>query len=170
MAQTPRMLKNFTSVINGRGLAGKIDELTLPEISLKTEEYRAGGMDGPIEVDMGMEAMTLKLTISDPDAAILGLVGNANSNSARVTLSGSFVRDSDSERVSVVAEVSGRFKKGTPSSWKPGDKANFEYEAGLNYYRLTIGGVEVYEIDIENMVRRIGGVDQLAGIRADIGL
>jgi P2 family phage contractile tail tube protein len=40
----------------------------------------------------------------------------------------------------------------------------------VNYYKLTVGGREVYEIDVENMVRRINGVDQLAGIRSDIGL
>jgi P2 family phage contractile tail tube protein len=168
--QHPRILKKFNAFVNGRGQAGKIDELELPEISVKTEDHRAGGMDSEAEIDMGLEKLQAKLTISDPDPEILRLVGLSGSNSASLTFRGSFVRDSDNARVAVVAEMTGRLKKGSFGTWKAGEKAAHAYEFTANYYRLTIGGVEVYEIDVENIIRRIGGVDQLAGQRADIGL
>lgn len=167
---TPRILKNYNVFVNGRGLAGVAESCTLPEVSLKTDEHRAGGMDAATEIDMGMDTLSAKFSMKDPDLAILGLAGQMNSNSARVTFRGSFVRDADMSRVAVVAELSGRIKKSSPGDWKGGDAATFDFEMSVNYYKLTVGGVEVYEIDVENMVRRIGGVDQLAGIRADIGL
>lgn len=166
----PRILKNFNIFANGKGLAGVADEFELPKISLKTDDHRAGGMDSEIEIDMGTEKMEAKFKLADPDPDVLGLVGLADGNSARIVAKGSFVRDSDNARVAVVAELTGRLKSGDPGAWKSGDKAATDYEMSVNYYKLTVGGHEVYEIDVENMVRRINGVDQLAGIRSDIGI
>lgn len=163
----PRVLKNFNSYVNGRGFQGRIDEHELPEITIKTDEHRAGGMDAPVELDMGMEAMTTKVTVSDPDSPLLKLLGVPGT---RIVSRGSFVRDSDNSRVPVVVEMGGKFKKTGMGSWKSGEKAPFEHEATLDFYSLTVGGEEIYYIDVHNMVRRIGGVDQLAGIRQDIGL
>ena len=39
--------KNFSLFVDGRGYAGNTDEANMPELSLQTEEYRAGGMDAP---------------------------------------------------------------------------------------------------------------------------
>ena len=49
------ILKNMSLFVDGRGYAGNVDELNLPKLALKTEEFRGGGMDAPIEIDMGME-------------------------------------------------------------------------------------------------------------------
>ncbi len=39
-----------------------------------------------------------------------------------------------------------------------------------HYYKLTIGGKELIEIDAENMMRKINGVDQLALLQAALGI
>lgn len=166
----PRILKNFNASVNGRGMAGRVEELELPEIAFKMEGFRAGGMDAETEVDMGQEAMTAKYTFADPDSENLKLVGVTNGSSARVIARGSFVRDSDNTRVAVIAEMGGKFKKLGLGTWKSGEKASNEFEHALNYFRLNVGGEDVIEIDVLNMKRIIGGQDQLAGIRADIGL
>lgn len=166
----PRILKNFNLFVNGKGLAGVADEIELPEISIKTDDFRAGGMDADTEIDMGTEKMTAKWKLADPDADVLSLVGLTSGNSARVIAKGAYVRDSDGAKIAVVAELAGRVKKGGLGQWKSGSKADNDCEMTVNYYRLTIGGREVWEIDVENMIRRIGGVDQLAAIRAMIGM
>jgi len=162
----PRILKNFQGFIDGVGYAGLVDEVELPEVAIKTEEHRAGGMDGNYEVDMGMETMSAKITMAEPRPELLG----ALMTNKRVQLRGSFVRDTDGSRVSVVVAMGARQKKLTLGSWKAGDKNQNEQEYTLDYFRLVVGGVEILEIDIVNMVRRVRGVDQLAGIRADIGM
>lgn len=166
----PRILKNFNLYANGKGLAGIADEIELPKVTLKTDDHRAGGMDSEIEVDMGTEKMSAKFKLCDPDPDVLSLVGLSDGNSARIVAKGSFVRDTDQTRVAVIAEMVGRVKSGDFGAWKSGDKAATDYEMSVNYYKLTVGGTEIYEIDVENMIRRINGVDQLAGIRSDIGL
>jgi hypothetical protein len=39
-----------------------------------------------------------------------------------------------------------------------------------HYYKLTVGDEELVEIDAVNLVRKVGGVDQMAEIRAAIGV
>lgn len=46
-----KILKNFNAFVDGRGYAGRIDEISLPKLSIKTEEHRAGGMDIPVAID-----------------------------------------------------------------------------------------------------------------------
>ena len=46
--ETPRVLKNMNLFVDGRGYAGRVDEIELPKLTLKTEEHRAGGMDVPV--------------------------------------------------------------------------------------------------------------------------
>jgi P2 family phage contractile tail tube protein len=41
-----------------------VEELTLPKLTLKTEEFRNGGMDAPIEVEMGMEKLESEFTLT----------------------------------------------------------------------------------------------------------
>ena len=53
----PKILKNFNLFIDGRGYAGKCDEVNPPKLNIKSEEYRAGGLDAPIPIDMGMEKL-----------------------------------------------------------------------------------------------------------------
>ena len=60
----PKILKNFNAFVDGRGYAGRIDEISLPKLSIKTEEHRAGGMDIPVAIDMGMEKLEAELTFS----------------------------------------------------------------------------------------------------------
>jgi len=39
-----------------------------------------------------------------------------------------------------------------------------------NYYKLTIDGKELIEIDAENMIRKIDGVDQMTSMRTALGI
>ncbi|TIV06499.1 MAG: hypothetical protein E5W00_17830 [Mesorhizobium sp.] len=56
------------------------------------------------------------------------------------------------------------------SEWNPGTKSTKTLTYELDYFRYRQADVEYMEIDIINMVRRIGGVDQLATQRNAIGL
>jgi len=54
------------------------------------------------------------------------------------------------------------FKELDFGGWKPAEKAAFKCIVDAHYYKLTMGGNELIEIDAENMVRKINGVDQMA--------
>lgn len=74
MIQFPRILKNLNLFVDGRGHAGHVDEVTLPKLTIKTEEHRAGGMDLPVELDMGMEKLEASIVLSDTNPDIFRLL------------------------------------------------------------------------------------------------
>ena len=53
----PEVLYNTNLFVDGISLQGDVPSLTLPKLTLKTDEYRAGGMDAAVELDMGMEKL-----------------------------------------------------------------------------------------------------------------
>lgn len=84
----PKILKNFNAFVDGRGYAGRIDEISLPKLSIKTEEHRAGGMDIPVAIDMGMEKLEAELTFSEYDPELFRLFGLVDGNAVSLTLRG----------------------------------------------------------------------------------
>ena len=45
----PKILKNFNVFVDGLGYAGRVEEITLPKLTIKTEEYQGAGMSAPVE-------------------------------------------------------------------------------------------------------------------------
>lgn len=162
----PRILKNFNLFVNGVGYAGLVEEAEIPAIKLKMDEHRVGGMDGVFEIEMGQEAMSSKLTMAEHNEDLI----LALATRTRFQLRGSIQRDTSGQTTAVVVEMQGKVKTWTPGGMKAGDPGKPEHEIAVDYFRFNMGGVDLMEIDVENMVRKIGGVDQLAAIRADIAI
>jgi P2 family phage contractile tail tube protein len=53
---------------------------------------------------------------------------------------------------------------------KPGTNATLKMMMDVRYYRLEMDGEEIYEIDLVNTKRVIGGVDQMASARSAMGM
>ncbi|MBI2235379.1 MAG: phage major tail tube protein [Magnetospirillum sp.] len=167
MSTLPKVLKNYVAYADGYGYAGKAPELKLPQIKIKTEDYSAGGLAGVASIDMGvMEKMEAEVTFAEYNSIVLALFGNAN---ASFTFRGAQEGDSgDAE--AVIVTMRGLFSAVDPGSWKPGDKTAKKCTVEVKYLKITIGSTEVIEIDIENMIRRVAGKDQLAAIRRALGM
>jgi P2 family phage contractile tail tube protein len=163
------ILKNMALFVDGRGFAGNVEELTLPKLTLKTEEFRNGGMDAPIEVEMGMEKLESEFTLTRFDKNVLKLFGLAPGQLTPLTIRGAVISD-DGTQTTVVVNLQGIVREMDPGNWKPGEKATLKIMMALRYYKLTHGGDVVHEIDIPNMVRTIGGVDQLSAVRSALGI
>ena len=58
----PTNLKNFNLYADGESLMGVAEEITLPKLTRKMEEFEAAGMAGPVDIDMGNEKMELEWT------------------------------------------------------------------------------------------------------------
>lgn len=163
------ILKNMALFVDGRGYAGNVEEVTLPKLTLKTEEFRNGGMDAPIEVDMGMEKLECDFTLTRFDKSALALFGLAPGQVKPLTIRGAVVSD-DGTQTPVVLNLLGVVREMEFGTWKPGEKATLKIMVALRYYKLTHGIDVVHEIDIPNMVRTINGVDQLALTRSALGI
>lgn len=169
MAALENLLKNLNLFVDGRSKAGNVEEVTLPKLTIKTEEMRAGGMDMGVDVDMGMEKQELGYSLSSFDPEVLKLVGLAPGNNKSITIRGALESEDGTVKPAVI-NARGKHREADPGTWKPGDKASLKMMVTLDYYKLTIGGEVIHEIDAKNMIRIIDGVDQLAEMRAALGV
>ena len=159
----PKILKNFNVYVDGRGYAGRVDEITLPKLTIKTDEYQGAGMSAPVEIDLGMEKLEMDMTFSEYDQELFKLFGLTNGSEFALTIRGALQGSGDTSPV--VINVRGYFKEMDFDSWKPAEKASLKCSVACNYYKLTIDGAELIEVDPVNMIRNVNGVDQLSELR-----
>ncbi len=163
----PTKLKAFALFVDGRRIA-QIKELTLPKITIKTEEFRPGGADVPVKVDMGMEALASEFTFEEYDRELLKLAGILPGGDTPVVARGSL--EGPLGVRAIIATLRGMFSEVDPGSWKAGDDSLLKLKHDARYYRYEDDGQELIEIDIENSIRKIGGTDQLASRRTALGI
>jgi len=64
----------------------------------------------------------------------------------------------------------GRFSEFDFGNYKQGDNTQTKLSAKNTYYKLTMDGAVLLEIDVVNMIEIVDGVDRLAEHRRAIGL
>ncbi|MCX4026611.1 phage major tail tube protein [Spartinivicinus marinus] len=164
----PKVLQNMNLFISGKGYAGRVSEITLPKLTIKTEEYSAGGMDLPLSIDMGMEKLECSFTVHECNKNIFDWFELNHDKKENLIIRGAMDQGGQVHTVEIV--LSGGFKELDMGGWKPGDKAATKIQAALRYYKLTIGSEVLAEVDVVNMKRIINGKDKLKDIRKAIGL
>lgn len=169
----PHTLKHFNLFVDGRGYAGVCTELRLPNLQIKTEEFRAGGLDGPVPIDMGTEKLECEITLAEYDPLMLAQwgfnAGGAVALTARGAMAGAPLGTAPTVPVPIVVQMRGRITQYDLGTWKAGEKVEIKTTVFCTYVRVLVSEIEIIEIDIENMIRKVRGEDQLAGIRAAIG-
>jgi P2 family phage contractile tail tube protein len=166
----PRKLKDFNVFSDGVSYEGEIPEVTLPKLSRKMEEYRAGGMSGPISVDYGSEALTLEFSTGGLLKDALKKYAAKKHNAVQLRFSGAYQEDAEGGVDAVDVVVRGRYKEIDMGTAKSAEDGGHKFSMALSYYKLTINNEVIYEFDFINGVEIIGGVDQRADIRKAIGL
>lgn len=163
------VIKNWNVFVDGKGYAGQADEVNPPKLTLKMEEFRAGGMNAPKELDMGMEKMEADFTLISFDRLVLAKFGVAVGQSFQFIFRA--VLESDNgDTTALVETMQGRVKALDPGTRKAGEKATLKASIAVDYYKLDHGGITVQEIDVDNMVHIVNGVDVLAAQRAALGV
>ena len=166
----PKKLKDFNLFDSGNSYRGEVEEITLPKLSRKMEEYRAAGMTGPVSVDLGNEAITLEWTAGGLLLDALLQYGARSHNATQLRFAGAYENDDDGTVSAVEIVVRGRHKEIDMGSAKNGDDTKQKFSTACSYYKLTIDNKPIYEFDFINGVEKIGGKDTNASIRRAIGL
>lgn len=169
MSAAAQILKNFNLYVDGRGYAGNVDEVQLPALTVVEEDYRAGGMDAPVALDMGMEKLEATFKTSKFDRDLLTKWGITSGTRVALTLRGA-LESLDGSVKPVVVKLYGAIHGLEFDAITPGAKAGLSFRMAATYYSHAIADETLHEIDVLNMKRIIGGVDRLAEIRAAIGL
>lgn len=165
----PRKLKNLNLFNDGASYIGQVTELTPPTLSRSMEEYRGGGMSGPVMIDNGQEAIEFEWKCGGLMREPLRQFGATRHDAVQLRFAGAYQRDDSGNVDAVEIVVRGRHQELDFGSAKAGDDTEFSVKTACSYYKLTINGVTEIEIDFVNMIENIGGVDRLAAQRAAIG-
>lgn len=168
MAAVPKIIKNFHLQVDGVGYAGICDEVRLPDIKIRGEEHRAGGMDAPIMIDLGMDRLEMGFTLAEHKAEVFRQFGLMNQNAVQLTFRAAKVDDLAVEPYLINAR--GMYTENRLGTIKNNSISKLEATVSLRYFKLSLAGNVIWEIDVDNMVRAINGVDQLEAVRAAIGL
>lgn len=163
------VLKNINAFVNGFGYAGQVADFNPPDLSLVTEDFRAGGMDAAVKLDMGMEALETSFNLLTYAPNALVSFGVAEGNTIPLILRGA-LESWDGTVTGVVLTMQGKLTKVGRGTWSPGKVAQLNITASLHYYKEVVGSTTVYEIDIPNMKRIVNGTDRLAQIRTALGM
>jgi len=167
-----KQLTHCNLYAEGGSYQGGLVSITLPEVKHKSIEHKAGDLIGTPKLPGSMEAMqsTIKMNGFYEDFHAL----TADSN----RMVGLMVRANQKSRDgygNITDEPVTLFLRGWFSSRKVGELkssegTNPEYVMEVFYYRLVVNGIDVEEMDIENGIHRVAGVDILADFRANLGI
>lgn len=165
----PSVLKNFGIFADGLSWIGQAETIKLPKLSRKTDEYRGAGMDGPVELDLGSEKLEMEVELAGFHKDAYSQYGGPISG-RMWRYAGAYAQDDTNQIQAVEVVTRGRYKEIDPGDSKGADKAKTTYKIGLTYYKLTVDGEVLVEIDHLNFIFNVGGVDMLAAQRKAIGL
>ena len=169
----PRKLKHLNLFLNGENWIGEAEDFTPAKLSRKFEGYRGGGMPGSVNIDMGLDdsALDVSFTFGGYGEPLLRCMGEPKAGGTMARFAGSIQQDDTGEIVPVEILCRGRFKEVDRGTLKAGDNTQAKVSMVNTYYKETINGRVIHEIDLLNMIE-IGpdGLDRMAAHRAAIGL
>lgn len=165
----PQKLKNFNLFGDGNVWRTLIDSVTVPKLTRKVEEWRGGGMHGPVEVDLGLEKLELTFKAGGFLLDAYKSFGAKTHNSNQWRFAGAYEDDSTGAVTAVEILVRGRMREIDPGDAKSGDDTEHNFAIAASYYKLTVDGNDVIEIDQAGLIFVVDGKDMLELIRRAIG-
>ncbi|HDR9098365.1 TPA: phage major tail tube protein [Burkholderia vietnamiensis] len=166
----PRKLKGFNLFQNGENFVGQVAEVTLPKLTRKMEDWQGGGMGGPIKVDFGNEGIQMEWTAGGFMKSVLQQYGITQHDGVLLRFAGGYQAEDSTSVDAIEIVIKGRHSEIDPGSAKAKEDTSFKVTTVASYYKLSINGEEIIEIDFVNMIERINGSDLLATLRTAIGL
>ncbi|WP_127881858.1 phage major tail tube protein [Pseudomonas lactis] len=168
----PRKLKNLNLFNDGNSYLGLVKSLTLPSLGRKMEAYRGGGMNGPVKADLGMsdDGIQFEWKTGGLDLISLRQFGAVNASSVALRFSGPYQQDDTGETSNVEVVVRGRHETIEMGDAQPGEDTEHSMTTTCSYYKLTVDGEEIIEIDLLNFVENVNGVDMLEKHRTGMGI
>lgn len=165
-------IKNANVYIDGASYLGKVKEVTLPEIKQKMNEQKALGMFGTKKVPAGFEAMEAKLKWA---AWLPEIIKKAANPFVQVDMQirgnyevfGAFGIEAEKP---AICYLKGTFENIPLGTIQPNEGIEVETSLSVSYIKMVVDGQELFEIDIDNNIYVVDGVDLLQQFRANLGV
>lgn len=163
------VIKNVNLFVDGRGQAGQLESFTPPKLELKMDEIRAGGMFTSVDIEMGLNKLEASFSLIGYDPDVLALLG-VRSATGTPYIARAALEDFDGTVTAMIYTMRGKMKMQDHGELKPGERTPLKCDLTLAYYKLQHGNRVIHEIDVENMIYIVDGIDIMAQQRAALGI
>lgn len=161
----PRQLKDMNVFQDGPGFAGECKTFTRPKLAIATEDYRGGGMGGPVKLDLGLQALEAEHAYGGMIPAIRRRFGETRIDGVGLRFAAAYQNDATGAWDDVQINLRGRHEELDPGSDEVGSATEFKVKTACTYYKETINGVIELEVDFLAQIFRVGGIDRWAELR-----
>ncbi|WP_226792580.1 phage major tail tube protein [Altererythrobacter sp. CC-YST694] len=166
----PSKLKTLTVFNDGESYLGETGEVTLPKLVRTLEDWRGGGFDAAVGVDLGGEPIEFEWKIGGMLEKVYSQFGATTLSAVPLRFVGSYQDDNTGQTKTVDITVRGRHSEIDPGSAKAGSDTEQTVKTRCAYYKLMVDGRTLIEKDEINMVFIVGGVDRMAEHRRNLGI
>lgn len=158
------ILRNCICIADGVKIASSTT-LRLPKIKMKTEKEYFGGSDGESESEYGLQAMDAMVKVGAIEPGLSKQTALKPGAYKSYRFNGAAVGERSSSVISVRVRILGKIADLDAGDWKHGARSEWDHRLIVKAYKLMIGNEVIHDIDPENFIRIVDGVDQLAEIR-----
>ena len=163
------ILGDYQLFQEGFGLVALVEEVTLPELKWKAEDYTGGGLMGTRQIKSVLEKLELKAKTAGFDPRTLSAWGTMPGVSTNFKLMASFIVPGEAEIPQKVL-VTGALTEVKREAYKAGGKVTSELMVNdITYYEEWFDGKLKLQIDLLNQVLIVDGVDIMATRRRNTG-
>ena len=164
-------ITNANVYLNGNSLLGTVDEITLPDISVKETEHKALGMVGTIQLPSGFDKLEGRIKWNSFYLDVWLRFGNPFvpvQLQCRASVD-TYTSQGRIAQVPLVTFLTATIKKLPLGTFKQHDNAEFQSDYTSTYVKQQMNGQDVIELDTLANIFKVGGVDQLDIYRNNIG-
>lgn len=162
----PRQLKDMNVFADGESFIGECLAFTDAKLAMKLEEYRGGGMLGPVDLQMGLEKIEVTHKYGGEMPSLNRGFGAPTVDASQLRFAGGFQNDQTGGFDDLQIVVRGRHVEIDNGDHEIGGKSGSTYKTICSYYKKTRNGVVEFEIDMLAGVFIVFGVDRWAELRA----
>jgi P2 family phage contractile tail tube protein len=160
----PCKLVDINVWVNGGSWQGVASEFEEPKLTIETEDWRGGGMPGPVKLFKNVGAFEGTLTMAGLAPGLVSTFGATDLEGARLRLVGAYRADDGTPARMAEIYIGGRFTEIDFGTSKAGDMTAHKYSYAASYYRRIVDGFEEIAYDAMNGVFRVFGNDRYAEI------
>jgi P2 family phage contractile tail tube protein len=149
---------------------GKAEEITLPSIKAIMSEHKALGMMSKVEFFAGLEKMEGKIKFNSKYAEAVKIFANPidfKKLQVKYLLTNISAGGPVGSKGLVIMTIQSKGIEG--GAFKPQDNVEISADFNVLYYKETIGGVTVVEVDVLANIFKVGGKDLSQEFRAAVG-
>lgn len=165
----PNILKGFNLFVDGENQYGVVVDVSRPKITRKTEDYTPGGAMMEMTVVHGFDKLEMEISCKGYDADMLRSMTSAI-NGKIIRYQGALQQEDGGAYRELKGEARGRIIEADPGGDKQGEGGEHKFKIALVYWKETLDGEEVLEIDVMGNKASFGGKDERAGLRKALGM